>query len=119
VSFIALASDLFADYLAITTADAPWWLASSSSVDLAAQPSGSTGTVNGLRIFESPALTDSTVVAGDRRAATQYTPRGDPFKVRAVDLANGGIDVGVFGYSAELVNDPLGIVSVTVGPPLP
>jgi hypothetical protein len=34
--------------------------------------------------------------------------------VRAVDLANGGIDAGVFGYSAEIVNDPLGVVSVTV-----
>lgn len=115
VSFVALASDLFAAYLSITTADAPWWLASTSGVDLAATPNGSTGNVNGIRIFESTALDDSTVVAGDRRAATQYTPRGNPFNVRAVDVADGGIDVGVFGYSAELVNDPLGIVSVTVG----
>jgi hypothetical protein len=111
VSFIALASDLYAAYLDIPTADAPWWLTSSSSVDLA----GATGSVNNLRVFESPILPASTVTAGDRRAATQYTPRGNPFTVRAVDLANGGMDVGVFGYSAELVNDPAGIVTVTVG----
>jgi len=110
VSFIALASDLFADYLDIPTAEAPWWLTGSSAVDLA----GTAGSVNNLRIFESPTLPDGTLTAGDKRAATQYTPRGDPFKVRAIDLANGGIDVGVFGYHAELINDPLGIVTVTV-----
>ena len=110
VSFIALASDLFADYLDIPTAEAPWWLTGSSSVDLA----GTTGNVNNLRIFESPTLPAGTLTAGDKRAATQYTPRGDPFTVRAIDLANGGIDVGVFGYHAELVNDPLGVVTVTV-----
>ena len=111
VNWIAIASDVYAQYLAITTADAPWWLAQSSSVDLSGQESN----VNNLRIFESLALADGTIIAGDRRAATQYTPRGNPFTVRAVDLANGGIDAGVFGYSAELVNDPLGIVQVTVG----
>ena len=110
VNWIAIAADLYAEYLSIKTADAPWWLASSSSVDL----SGQSANVNNLRIFESPALADGTVVAGDRRAVTQYTPRGNPFTVRAVDLANGGIDAGVFGYSAELVNDPLGIVTVSV-----
>jgi hypothetical protein len=111
---VALASDLFGDYLSITTADAPWWLASTSAVDLAATPNGSNGNVNGIKIFESVALPDGTVTAGDRRAATQYTPRGNPFNVRAVDVADGGIDVGVFGYSAELINDPLGIVTVSV-----
>ena len=110
VNWIAIASDLYADYLSITSAEAPWWLASSSSVDL----SGASASVNNLSIFESTEVPDGTVLAGDRRAVTQYTPRGNPFTVRAVDLANGGIDAGVFGYSAELVNDPLGIVSVPV-----
>jgi hypothetical protein len=114
VSFIALASDLFADYLDIPTSEAPWWLTSSSGVDLA----GNTASVNNLRVFESPALLNGSIVAGDRRAVTQYTPRGNPFTVRAVDLANGGIDVGVFGYSAELVNDPLGVVKVSVVAPI-
>lgn len=110
VSFIALAADVYADYLDIPTASAPWWLTSSSSVDLA----GASASVNNLRIFESAALPVGTITAGDKRAATQYTPRGNPFTVRAVDLANGGIDAGVFGYSAELINDPLGLVTVTI-----
>ena len=112
VSYIALASDLFADYLDIPAAEAPWWLTGSSNVDLA----GNSGSVNNLSVFESPALLNGSIVAGDRRAVTQYTPRGNPFTIRAVDLAHGGVDVGVFGYSAELVNDPLGVVKVTVTP---
>jgi hypothetical protein len=112
VSFIALAPDVFADYLDITAAEAPWWLTGSSGVDLA----GASANVNNLRVFESPAVPAGTLVAGDRRAATQYTPRGNPFTVRAVDVADGGMDVGVFGYSAELVNDPLGLVTVAVVP---
>lgn len=112
VSYIALAADLFADYLDIPTADAPWWLSQSSSVSL----SGATASVNDLRVFESPDLADGTVLAGDRRAVTHYAPRGNPFTVRAVDLAKGGMDVAVFGYTADLVNDPLGIVSVTASP---
>jgi hypothetical protein len=115
VSWIALAADVMAEYLDIPTAEAPWWLAQSSNVDL----SGESATVNNLRVFESPALPLGTVTAGDRRAATQYTPSGDPFKVRALEIEHGGIDVGVFGYHAELVNDPLGVVTVTVTPALP
>jgi HK97 family phage prohead protease len=110
VNWIAIATDLYAEYLGITSAEAPWWLAQSSAVDL----SGAAASVNNLSIFESTEVPAGTVLAGDRRAVTQYTPRGNPFTVRAVDLANGGIDAGVFGYSAEIVNDPLGVVSVTV-----
>ena len=59
-----------------------------------------------------------TVLAGDRRCATQYTPRGNPFTVRAVDLPRGGLDLAVFGYSCEMLNDPLGVVSVEVSAPV-
>lgn len=111
-SWIAVAADIYADFLNIKTADAPWWLTGSSSVSLGDQ----TANINSLpNIFESEEIPDGTIVAGDKRAVTQYTPRGNPFTVRAVDLPKGGLDVAVFGYSAELVNDPKGIVSVTVG----
>lgn len=121
VSWVAVASDLYEDFLAIKSADAPWWLASSSSVDIGGgEDANGSASINSLpRIFESPALDDGTIVAGDKRAVTQYTPRGNPFTVRAVDLPKGGLDVAVFGYSAELVNDPLGIAKVTVGPVVP
>ena len=109
VSWVAVAPDLWSAYRATTSADAPWWLASSSSVN---QQDSSFG---GQRIFRSPVVPAGTVIAGDKRAVTQYTPRGNPFQVRALDIANGGLDVGVFGYSAELVNDSRGLQSVTVG----
>ena len=115
VTFIAIAADLYGQWLAMPTAEVPWWLPGSSSVNL----SGQSSNVNNLQIFESPDLAAGTVLAGDRKAVTQYVPRGNPFTVRAVDLAKGGTDVGVFGYSAELVNDARGIVEVTVPPALP
>ena len=115
VTFIAVAADLYGQWLAMPAAEVPWWLASSSSVNL----SGQSSNVNNLNIFESPELPAGTVLAGDRKAVTQYVPRGNPFTVRAIDLAKGGTDVGVFGYSAELVNDARGIVEVTVPPALP
>jgi hypothetical protein len=110
VDYIALAADLFAAYLDIPTSEAPWWLTGSSSVSL----SGGTANVNDLRVFESLDVPDGTVVAGDRRAVTHFEPRGNPFTVRAVDLAKGGLDVGVFGYSANLVNSGYGITQATV-----
>jgi hypothetical protein len=115
VTFIAVAADLYGQWLAMPTAEVPWWLPGSSSVNL----SGQSSNVNNLNIFESPELPAGTVLAGDRKAVTQYVPRGNPFTVRAIDLAKGGTDVGVFGYSAELVNDARGIVEVTVPPALP
>ena len=109
VSWVAVAPDLWATYRATNSADAPWWLAGSSSFQ-----GQDASTFGGQRIFRSAALDAGTVIAGDKRAVTQYTPRGNPFQVRAVDIANGGMDVGVFGYSAELVNDSRGIQQVSV-----
>lgn len=108
-TWVAVAADLWTAYRATNSADAPWWLASSSSVNREDSNFG------GQRVFRSAAVPASTVIAGDKRAVTQYTPRGNPFQVRAIDVVNGGIDVGVFGYSAELVNDSRGIQSVIVG----
>jgi len=34
--------------------------------------------------------------------------------VQAVNIPNGGIDLGVFSYSATLINDPAGIAKNTV-----
>lgn len=118
VNWVAVASDLWDEFLNIPAAEAPWWLAASSSVDLAGDiDANKAANINTFpRVFENPAVPAGTIIAGDRRAATQYTPRGNPFTVRAVDLPRGGLDVAVFGYSCEMVNDNLGIVSVDVTP---
>src|SRR5699024_10834638 len=55
-----------------------------------------------------------TVVGATKRAATFYELPGSPIRVNTVDLAHGGNDLGVFGYSANMVNNAAGIVSVQI-----
>jgi hypothetical protein len=112
-SFVSLSSDLWAGYLNMSASDAPWWLTAGNA--------GATNVVDGtsnplgLNIFVDPTLPAQTVLGGDRRAATHYEPRGNPFRVQAVNIPNGGVDIGVFGFAADLVNDSRGLVAVTVG----
>jgi hypothetical protein len=116
-SFIALASDIWASYLNLSASDAPWWLSSStaSSLDLTA----GTSAAQDLRVFLDPNLPAQHMVGGDRRAVTFYQPRGNPFRVQAVNVPNGGVDIGLFGFSATLVNDARGLVDCTVGTVIP
>jgi hypothetical protein len=115
-SFIGIATDLWTDYLSLTTADVPWWLASSSSVNL----STGQGTVGGQTVFCDPTLPAGTLLGGARQAATYYqSPGGSPLRVQAVNIPNGGIDIAVFLYAAEMINDDRGIVKATVGTGLP
>lgn len=116
-SFIALAADIWADYLNLSASDAPWWLSSSTSSSL--NLTDGTSAAQDLRVFLDPALPDQHMVGGDRRALTFYEPRGNPFRVQAVNVPNGGVDIGIFGFSATLVNDSRGLVDVTVGTVVP
>jgi hypothetical protein len=113
-SFIGVAPDLWADFLAVTSSDAPWWLSNGANVSVA----NATGDVSGLRFFVDPNLTAGHVLAGDRNAATYFEAQPAPLRVQAVNIPNGGIDIAVFGYQAVLVNDPRGLVDVTVTAPV-
>jgi hypothetical protein len=62
------------------------------------------------------AVDPGQVCAGVRPASTFYELPGSPIRVETVDLANGGIDGGVFGYYATLLNAPEGVVSATAAP---
>jgi HK97 family phage prohead protease len=114
-SFIGVSPDLWEDYLSITSADAPWWLTKQSTVALSG---GGSSNVADLRVFSSPSLPAGTVLGGDRRAATYYEAQPSPIRVQAVNIPQGGIDLGVFGYDALLVNDARALIktSVTVIP---
>lgn len=112
-SFIALAPDIWSDYLNLSASDAPWWLSSSTASSL--NLTDGTSAAQDLRVFLDPNLNDGTMVGGDRRAVTHYSPRGNPFRAQALNIPNGGVDIGVFGFDAVLVNDARGIVAVTVG----
>ena len=117
-SFISMSSDIWADYLSLTTADVPWWLAKGSTVDLTTGDSD----LNGQSIFCDPTLPAATVLAGARQAATYYqSPGGSPLRVQAVNIPNGGIDIAVFLYAAEMINDGRGVVVAKItgaAPPL-
>jgi hypothetical protein len=47
-----------------------------------------------------------------KSAADVYTLPGSPIRAEAQNIANGGIDVGFFGYGGFLIKNPAGIVDV-------
>ena len=59
------------------------------------------------------AVAAGVVAAGVKPAATFYELPGSPIRVETVNLANGGVDGGVFGYYATLLNAAKGVVSAT------
>jgi HK97 family phage prohead protease len=100
MSFVAISADVWSTLLGIPAADAPWLYGGNASLV------GSTAEVGGIRLFAESSLPANTVLAGDRRAATFYEWRNPPLGIQAVNVANGGIDLGVFGYCATIVNNP-------------
>lgn len=57
-------------------------------------------------------LTTGHVLVVDRSAADVYTLPGSPIRAEAQNIANGGIDVGFFGYGGFLIKNAAGIVDV-------
>lgn len=111
-TFIALASDLFAELFSLTGDEVPWWLGNGQgSMSLA------DGTANlpvGVQVGMTTGVPDGTVLAGDRRAFTHYSTGN--IRVQALNIPNGGIDVGLFTYAADLVQAPAALAAVTVTP---
>lgn len=114
LTFCGLATDLWAEYVSTATATVPWWVPNGANPSLRDQ----TGNAADVPFFMAPGLPAGTLLAGDRNAATFYEPSPNPVRVNAVNVPNGGIDLGVFGYHAILVNDGKGLskVTKTVGP---
>jgi hypothetical protein len=57
----------------------------------------------------TPAVPAGTIIAGNVNAAEMKELSGVPIRAEAVDMVNGGIDGGVFGYYATLLNMPTAI----------
>jgi HK97 family phage prohead protease len=93
--FAAVAADLFTAMSGVAAPNAP-----------AASPFGTMSTnATPPGMFVDPSLPAGTVLVGDRRAATFYEAR-PPIRVQAVNVAQGGLDLAMFGYHATLVSDP-------------
>lgn len=101
ITWLAIASDIFADFSSLTRDQVPWWFGGGEAVDI----SGQTANAGGFRMWVDPALPAGTYLGGDRRAATYYEQGATPIRVQAVNIPNGGVDLGVFGYNAVIVND--------------
>jgi hypothetical protein len=114
VSFVSMSVDLWDGYLAMTSDEAPWWLSGTSSVSV----TGQDGSLGGQSIWCDPELPAGTMLGGDRRAAT-YFEAGQPVRITAQNIPNGGVDIGLFSYAAMIINDPRALVAVTVTAPAP
>lgn len=65
----------------------------------------------GFRFAPSAEVTNPIV--GSRNAADVWELPGSPLRVEALDIARGGIDTGLFGYSGLQVKNAAAIVEVT------
>lgn len=99
ISKIQFAPDLWAQFVTLNSAEVPWWLRNQGSINL-----GTTeGNAGNLAFNVNPELGAGQMLAHDRRAVTfRETPI---INVQAQNIPNGGIDLGVFGYTAHTIND--------------
>jgi hypothetical protein len=65
------------------------------------------------KFVAAPGVAVGTVVAGTKLATKFRELTETPIRVEAIDVANGGMDTGVFGYYATEATFPGGIVSKT------
>lgn len=105
LDFIQMSADYWAQFVNMKATDAPFWLQAQGGVDLGTAG----GNAGGLSFRLNSTLPAGTVIAGDRRAVAIAEK---DVKVTALDIANGGVDLGVFGYVGVLVTDPASIVVV-------
>ena len=112
MSFCGMAPDIWAEYISGATATVPWWVPNGGDPSLRNQ----TGTAADVPFFMAPSLSAGFILAGDRNAATFFEPSPNPVRVTAVNIPNGGVDLGVFGYHAILINDARGLSKVAATP---
>lgn len=74
--------------------------------------SGDAGNIGDSTFVHDPSLPAASALGLVRDAATFYEK--GPIQVDALNLAQGGVDQAVFGYTATLVNQQAGLVYATV-----
>jgi hypothetical protein len=115
LSTVAMAPDVFAAFLGIPVNEVPWWLTNQSTVVIGGEGSAN---VAGVILAVVPSIPSGTMLGADGNAV-DFRETG-PFRVQALNIPNGGIDVALFGYQGQIVRDARGIVKVAapVPPPL-
>lgn len=93
VNRIFLGDDLFEELEDLDTQNLPLWL---KSAVVGVDVTEGQANINELRILNDGTLADKQVVGFDSRAA--LVREKAPFRLQAIDLAHGGIDVGLYSY---------------------
>lgn len=57
----------------------------------------------------TPSVAAGTIIAGNKNAGQFKELPGSPIRAEVVDMVNGGVDGGVFGYYATILNMPTAI----------
>lgn len=107
LSFIAVAPNVMAFLRSVTSANAPWWLASQGSVSLQNRSID----LGGVTLTSNPALANGTILVGDSRAV-DYRESTD-LKFKALDVAHGGVDISFIKFNAQKVTDAGAILKFT------
>lgn len=61
------------------------------------------------KFIGTPAVPAGTIIAGNKNAGNFKELPGSPIRAEVVDMVNGGVDGGVFGYYATILNMPTAI----------
>jgi hypothetical protein len=112
LSAIQFGSALWEEFANLPESQVPWWLKAQGEVNLGTAE----GQAGGLRFSTSTDLDARGYLALDSRGAS-YHEVNPPIRVQAVDIARGGVDLGVFGYACTFVHDPRTILKGTVTAP--
>lgn len=94
-TFAVIATDLYRDLLLTSNNDALAYLTAGLGLE--------GGTAAGFSIVPSDQLDAGTVLVGAREAAISFELPGAPIRVEAENVAQGGFDLGLFGYHAAAV----------------
>ena len=103
-TFAIVAKDLYRELVMTQSNDSLAYLNASLGLE--------SGTAAGFQIIPSSDMLDGTVLVGARESATSYELGGSPIRVEALDIANGGFDIGMFGYHAVHVGTPAALALV-------
>lgn len=108
--YVAMAPGLIAELLGISQANAPAFFSGSFSLG-----SDGDGALGGLTWFTTPGLSGKRFIVG-AKAAQRWHEMTPPIKVQALNIPNGGIDLGVFGYYATYTRNAAQARKGTVTP---
>lgn len=112
LDYVQLSSTIWGEFVNLKEEDVPWWLRNQGTINLGT----SRGTAGGIDFSVGQNLGARVWQAGDKRAASYYEV-DPPIQVQALNIPNGGVDLGVHGYAGLLINDARGLRKGTVTAP--